>query len=85
MTHRNVETLIGRLATDPLLRRRFADDPAAVLREFQEDGYALTAVELDALATTDPDAIRLFAESIDRRIRRADHVSAHSACADESR
>ena len=72
MTHRNVETLIGRLATDPPLRRRFAADPASVLRELQDEGYELTAIELDALVTTDPDAIRSFAESIDRRIRRAD-------------
>jgi hypothetical protein len=69
--HRNVETLIGRLVTNPGVRRRFADDPAAVLREFQEEGYELTAIERDALASTDPDAIRSFAESIDRRIRRA--------------
>jgi hypothetical protein len=64
--------LIGRLATDPLLRRRFAADPASVLRELQDEGYELTATELDALATTDPHAIGSFAESIDRRIRRAD-------------
>ena len=72
VSQRNVEALIGRLATNPIVRRRFADDPAAVLREFQGEGYELTAIELDALAATDPDAIRSFAESIDRRIRRAD-------------
>ncbi len=72
VTHRNVETLIGRLATDPLLRRRFADGPADVLRELQREGFELTAIELEALAATDPDAIRAFAESIDRRLRRAD-------------
>ena len=72
MTQRNVETLLGRLMTNPIVRRRFADDPAAVLREFQEEGYDLTAIELDALAATDADAIRSFAESIDRRIRRAE-------------
>lgn len=74
VTHRNVEALLGRLATDPSLRRRFADDPAAVLQQLQDEGFALTPVELDALAGTDPDAIRSFAQSIDRRIRRADHV-----------
>jgi hypothetical protein len=73
VTHRNVETLIGRLATDPLARRRFAADPAAVLREFQDAGYELTAIELDALAATDPEAMRAFAESIDRRIRKANY------------
>jgi hypothetical protein len=72
VTHRNVETLIGRLATDPLVRRRFIEDPATVLREFQEDGCELTAVEVDALAATDPEVLRSFAESIDRRIRKAE-------------
>jgi hypothetical protein len=72
MTHRNVETVIGRLATDPLIRRRFLENPAAVLRQFQKEGCELTAVEIDALAATDPEAIRLFAQSIDRRIRKAE-------------
>jgi hypothetical protein len=72
VTHRNVETVIGRLATDPLIRRRFVENPAAVLRQLQEEGCELTAVEIDALAATDPEAIRSFAQSIDRRIRKAD-------------
>ena len=72
VTQRNVETFLGRLVTNPIVRRRFAGDPAALLREFQEEGYELTAIELDALAATKADAIRSFAESIDRRIRRAD-------------
>ena len=75
MTHRNVETLIGRLATDPALRRRFADDPAGVLRKFQEGGYELTATEIAALAVTDADAIRAFSESIDSRLRRAESAT----------
>ena len=75
MTHRNVETLIGRLATDPALRRRFADDPAGVLREFQEGAYELTATEIAALAVTDADAIRAFRESIDSRLRRAESAT----------
>ena len=75
VAQRNVETLLGRLVTNPIVRRRFADDPALVLREFQEEGYELTAIELDALAATKADAIRSFAESIDRRIRRADPKS----------
>jgi hypothetical protein len=75
VAQRNVETLLGRLVTNPIVRRRFADDPALVLREFQEEGYELTAIELDALAATKADAIRSFAESIDGRIRRADPQS----------
>jgi hypothetical protein len=72
MTHRNVETLIGRLATDPLLRRRFAADPTAVLDELRASGCELTPVELEALASTSADAIEAFAGGLDRRIRRAD-------------
>lgn len=71
MTHRNVETLLGRLVTDPTLRRRFLKDPAAVLGELRDQGFELTPIELEALASTDPDAIRTFAESLDRRIRKA--------------
>ena len=72
MTHRNVETLIGRLATDAHLRRRFLDDPAGVLAEIREQGFELTDIELQALASTNPDAIREFAASVDRRIQKAE-------------
>ena len=67
--HKNVETLIGRLVTDPELRRRFSKDPAGVLRELRDQGFELTDVEREALASTDPDAIRAFADALDRRIR----------------
>jgi hypothetical protein len=72
MTHRNVETLIGRLATDPAARRRFAEDPVAALREFREQGYELTPVEHDALAATDAEALRALARALDARLRRID-------------
>jgi hypothetical protein len=72
MTHRNVEALIGRLATDPLFRRRFAADPSAVLGELQARGFELTPIELEALASTSAAAIESFADALDRRIRRAD-------------
>ena len=71
MTHRNVENLIGRLATDPDLRRRFVDNPTGVLRELRDQGWELSSVELDALASTDPGALRSFADALDRRIRRS--------------
>ena len=75
MTHRNVETLIGRLATDPALRRRFASDPTGVLQELREQGYELNLVELEALSATDADAIRMFADALDRRIQRTGDAS----------
>ena len=85
MTHRNVETLLGRLATDPLLRRRFAADPTGVLDQLREQGYELTGVEADALASTDADAIRSFAATLDRRIRRADVASELNASREKRR
>ncbi len=53
------------------MRKRFVDDPGGVLRELTEQGYELTPVEIEALASTNGDAIRSFADSLDRRIRRA--------------
>jgi hypothetical protein len=72
VTHRNVETLIGRLVTDPVLRRRFARQPGAFLDELRAQGYELTLVELEALAATDVETLRALAETLDRRIRKAD-------------
>lgn len=69
--HKNVETLIGRLVTDPALRRRFEEAPEALLAEITADGLELTPVELEALAATDPEALRSFAKTLDSRLRRA--------------
>lgn len=69
--HKHVEQLLGRLATDPKLRRRFAANPLALLRELAESGLELTDIELEALATTDPEAIRSFAAALDARLRKA--------------
>jgi hypothetical protein len=69
--HKHVEQLLGRLATDPKLRRRFAANPEALLRELAESGLELTEVELEALATTDPEALRSFAAALDARLRKA--------------
>jgi hypothetical protein len=71
--HRNVEVLIGRLATDPDLLRRFAADAAAVL---ETQGLELTAVEREALAAIDHEALGIFAGSLDRRLRKAQPASA---------
>lgn len=73
MSHRHVETLIGRLATDPDLRRRFEDGASAVLRELVGQGYELSPVEIDALASLDPASVRTFSATLDPRLRRVDH------------
>jgi hypothetical protein len=72
MSHRHVETLLGRLATDPALRRRFAEDREALLEELRSHGYELTAIEREALASTEPNAIDRFAQSLDERLRKAE-------------
>lgn len=72
MTHRNVETLIGRLATDAALRRRFEENRAGVVREFREQGYELSPVEVEALESTDAAALRALEEALDRRLRKLD-------------
>lgn len=66
--HRNVEILIGRLATDLGLQRRFTERPESVLHEL---GLELTAVELEALSALDPQALRTFSLHLDPRIRKA--------------
>jgi hypothetical protein len=72
MTHRNVETLIGRLITDSQFRRRFLENPRQVLAEFRANGFELTTVENDALAGMDTVAMKSFAEAVDRRIQRVE-------------
>lgn len=66
--HRNVEVLIGRLATDIGLQLRFAKQPFEVLSEL---GLELTAVEFEALAALHPEALRAFTSQLDPRIRKA--------------
>jgi len=69
--HRNVEVLIGRLATDATLRKRFAGDPGGLLSELTGRGFDLTPVEVDALRGLPPEALLAFADALDRRLRRA--------------
>lgn len=71
--HRNVEALIGRLATDPELRERFAEQPFAAIRDQRLE---LTEVEIAALAATDPEAIRALSAALDSRLRKASPATA---------
>jgi len=70
MAQRNVERLIGQLATDPGLRQRFSEDAAGVLADLLDRGCELTAVEIDALTSIDNGALSAFAASLDGRLRR---------------
>jgi hypothetical protein len=71
MSHRGVEIVLGRLATDESIRRRFGEAPGVVLKEMMALGLELSAVELAALERLDPWAIQRFAQSLDSRLQKA--------------
>ncbi len=71
MSQSSVEILVGRLATDEALRRRFKENRAAVLDEFVASGERLTPVERDALLAIDFSACERFADLVDPRIQKA--------------
>ena len=55
MSQAYVERVIGLLATDEALRRRFAEDPRATLQQLVEGGVQLNGCERHALASLDQD------------------------------
>ena len=71
MSHRAVEVVLGRLATDEAWRERFRQAPAAALRELAGSGLELSTVELAAIEGLDPSAVLRFAESLDPRLQKA--------------
>ena len=70
MSHRGVEIVLGRLATDEEMRRRFRSSPTQALRDLVAVGLELTAVELAALQSLDPSAVHRFARSLDPRLQK---------------
>lgn len=72
MSQVNVERVIGLLATDEALRRRFTESPHGFLRQMLESGMKLNPSELDALAALDPEALARFTRTIDLRLQKTD-------------
>ena len=72
MSQHNVERIIGLLATDEGLRRRFQQDPRRVVVEMVERGLELNPCERRSLAALDPDAVEQFAETIDPQLQRTE-------------
>ena len=66
MSQRNVEQVIGRLATDEDFRRRFESE----LQELIGSGTELTPVELKALRDLNFSACRRFARCLDPRLQK---------------
>lgn len=70
MSQRNVEQVIGRLATDEGFRRHFEVNREAVLTEAIAHGLQLTPVEQRALLDLDVTACERFAGCLDPRIQK---------------
>ena len=71
VTQRNIELVIGRLATDEAFRRRFTSDPRNVLVDLIEWGTHLTPVEIAALIATNSTLWDAVGDAIDPRLRKA--------------
>lgn len=79
MSHRGVEVVLGRLATDEAMRRRFWQAPAQTLSELIAGGLELSTVERLALEALDPGALHRFALAVDPRLQKADLVAKENA------
>jgi hypothetical protein len=71
MSQRSVEAVIGRLATDEDLRRRFREAPERVLRELAADGLELTTTEVASLVACGRRCVDAIAGVIDPRLEKA--------------
>ena len=72
MSQIHVERIIGLLATDEGLRRRFVEDPAGTLKKLGESGLELNWCERMSLARLDPKELARFAQMIDGRLQKID-------------
>ena len=76
MSHKGVETIIGKLVTDEGFRQRFFAKPVTALDELRQRGCEVTALETEALLAIDPEALEAFAAAIDARLQKLDIRSA---------
>jgi len=72
MSQSCVERVIGMLATDEGLRRRFTANPDSALRETVQRGMELTTTELRSLAALNPKELSGFARGIDPRLQKTE-------------
>lgn len=71
MSQKNVEIVVGRLATDEDFRREYEDDPLSMVTGLVDRGFELTRAEVSALVTLDPAAFERFANALDPRLQKA--------------
>ena len=72
MSQTCVERIIGLLATDEGLRRRFRKNPRAALQEMLDRGLELNECEMASLVALDAREIARFARKIDPRLQKID-------------
>lgn len=70
MSQKNVEIVIGRLATDETLRTRYLADPAATLASLREAGLVLNPAEAEALLEIPEEAWLALAAAIHPRLQK---------------
>jgi hypothetical protein len=71
MSQKNVEIIIGKLATDEDFRRLFQKDAGRTVRELIDRGTELTPSEVAALVSTDASVFDRVAEALDPRLQKA--------------
>ena len=71
MSHRGVEVVLGRLATDEALREKFLAASRRTLEDLIAQGLELSAVERAALEGLDRAALDQFAAALDPRLQKA--------------
>jgi hypothetical protein len=71
MSQRNVEIVIGRLATDEEVRERFLVDPQVEIAAMRREGLELTAIEAEALAALPARSLEALADALDPRLQKA--------------
>ena len=71
MSQRTVERVVGRLITDEEFRVQFICLPQRTLAALMEQGWELTAIEIEALIETDTGLWSDSARRIDPRLQRS--------------
>ena len=70
MSQKTVQLVMGQLLTDEELRRRFVARSFDTLIELREQGYDLSADEIEALVRSDPAVWPSMARRIHPRLQR---------------
>jgi hypothetical protein len=80
MSQRTVERVVGRLITDEEFRVQFTRLPEQTLAALVEQGWELTAIEVDALVQTDTKLWSDGARRINPRLQRSSFKADGHTC-----